>query len=241
MSIAPIVHTVQVKAPPARAFEIFTSRMQDWWPAGHTVGKKPHVAIVMEPHVGGRWFERDAEGTETQWGQVLAWEPPSRALLAWQLNSQWTFDPEFRNRGGNDIHARRRRRHAGDGWSTAISNASAPMRRNMPPRSMADGPRCVRRIRKFIDNQTLKGDTMSNFVSAYHSRQPLWALRASGALEEKGARTRSCPSNPARPSPNLNSRCIRSDAFPPSNTTGSCCMKHKRFCAISTACFPPRC
>jgi uncharacterized protein YndB with AHSA1/START domain len=95
MSIAPIVHTVQVKAPPVRAFEIFVSRMQDWWPAGHTVGKKPHVAIVTEPHVGGRWFERDAEGTETQWGKVLAWDPPSRLLLAWQLTSQWTFDPDF--------------------------------------------------------------------------------------------------------------------------------------------------
>ena len=40
-------------------------------------------------------FERDAEGNETRWGKVLAWEPPSRALLAWQLNSQWTYDPDF--------------------------------------------------------------------------------------------------------------------------------------------------
>jgi len=95
MSIAPIVHTVQVKAPPARAFEIFTSRMQEWWPEGHAVGKKPHVAIVVEPHAGGRWFERDAEGTESPWGKVLEWEPPSRALLAWQLTSQWAFDPDF--------------------------------------------------------------------------------------------------------------------------------------------------
>jgi uncharacterized protein YndB with AHSA1/START domain len=95
MSIAPIVHTVQVKAPPGRAFEIFTGRMQDWWPSGKTVGKKPHVAIVAEPHVGGKWFERDAEGTETHWGKVLAWEPPARLLLGWQLNSQWTFDPDF--------------------------------------------------------------------------------------------------------------------------------------------------
>jgi uncharacterized protein YndB with AHSA1/START domain len=69
--------------------------MGDWWPKGRTVGKTPHVDIVIEPHVGGAWFERDANGAETPWGRVLAWEPPSRLLLAWQLNSQWTYDPEF--------------------------------------------------------------------------------------------------------------------------------------------------
>jgi uncharacterized protein YndB with AHSA1/START domain len=95
MSIAPIVRTVEVKAPPARAFELFATRMEDWWPRGRTVGKNPHADIVMEPHAGGRWFERDAKGAETHWGKVLAWEPPSRLLLGWQLNSAWTYDPDF--------------------------------------------------------------------------------------------------------------------------------------------------
>jgi uncharacterized protein YndB with AHSA1/START domain len=95
MTIAPIVRTVEVKAGPARAFELFATRMEDWWPRGRTVGKNPHAAIVVEPRANGRWFERDAEGQETHWGKVLAWEPPSRLLLGWQLNSQWTYDPDF--------------------------------------------------------------------------------------------------------------------------------------------------
>lgn len=95
MSIAPIVHSVEVKAPPARAFDLFTAHMQDWWPRGRTVGKKPHAAIVIEPRAEGRWFERDEDGNEIQWGTVLDWRPPSRLLLAWRLNSQWTFDPDF--------------------------------------------------------------------------------------------------------------------------------------------------
>jgi len=93
MTIAPIVRTVEVKAPPARAFELFATRMADWWPKGGTLGKKPHVAIVVEPKAGGRWFERDAEGTETPWGKVLAWEPPGRLLLGWQINSKWAYEP----------------------------------------------------------------------------------------------------------------------------------------------------
>ena len=93
MSIAPIVRTVQVKAPPARAFELFATQMGHWWPKG--IGKAPHAAIVIEPRAGGQWFERDADGNETQWGKVLEWQPPSRLLLGWQINSQWDYDPEL--------------------------------------------------------------------------------------------------------------------------------------------------
>ena len=89
--IAPIIRTVQVKAPPARAFELFTARMSKWWGTG--IGRQPLVDVVVEPRPGGRWFERDAEGNETQWGKVLAWEPPSRLLLAWQIGSDWAYDP----------------------------------------------------------------------------------------------------------------------------------------------------
>jgi uncharacterized protein YndB with AHSA1/START domain len=93
MTIAPIVHRVRVKAPPSRAFDLFATRIGDWWPKGRTIGRNPHVAILVEPMAGGRWFERDAQGDETCWGKVLAWEPPSRLLLAWQINAQWVFDP----------------------------------------------------------------------------------------------------------------------------------------------------
>lgn len=95
MSIAPVVHSVEVKAPPARAFELFTSQMGKWWPKGKTLAPKPHADVVVEPHPGGRWYERDIEGNEVQWGRVLAWEPPGRVLLGWQLNAQWRYDPDF--------------------------------------------------------------------------------------------------------------------------------------------------
>jgi uncharacterized protein YndB with AHSA1/START domain len=95
MSIIPIVCKVQVEAAPAQAFQLFATHMKHWWPKGRTIGKAPHVAIIVEPRAGGQWFERDAEGNETHWGKVLAWEPPSRLLLAWQINSQWAYDPNF--------------------------------------------------------------------------------------------------------------------------------------------------
>jgi uncharacterized protein YndB with AHSA1/START domain len=96
--IEPIVQSVETKAPPQRAFEAFTGAMGDWWPRGMTIGARGHAAVVIEPRAGGRWYERDADGVETDWGRVLEWEPPGRLLLAWQINSQWAHDPAFETR-----------------------------------------------------------------------------------------------------------------------------------------------
>ena len=95
MSIAPIVHSTTVKAPPARAFELFTKHMGKWWGVGQTMGQSPHRDMVVEPHKGGKWFEIDANGKEILWGTVAAWEPGSKLLLSWQINSKFAFDPDF--------------------------------------------------------------------------------------------------------------------------------------------------
>jgi uncharacterized protein YndB with AHSA1/START domain len=95
MTIAPIVRTVTVKASPKRAFDAFTTHMGQWWPADHSIATQPRETVVIEPHAGGRWFERAADGTETHWGKVLAWDPPGSVLLAWQINASWAYDPDL--------------------------------------------------------------------------------------------------------------------------------------------------
>jgi len=95
MSIAPIIKHVDVAVPPQRAFDLFTGSMGRWWKKGRTIGSTPHVDIVIEPFSGGRWFERGEDGEEVQWGKVLAWEPPGRVLLGWQLNAAFRPDPDL--------------------------------------------------------------------------------------------------------------------------------------------------
>jgi uncharacterized protein YndB with AHSA1/START domain len=95
VTVAPIVHSTTVKAAPDRAFEIFTKHMGRWWGVGRTLGQAPHRDMVVEPHEGGKWYEIDANGKEIRWGTVAAWEPGSRLLLNWQVNSKFTFDPDF--------------------------------------------------------------------------------------------------------------------------------------------------
>ena len=88
-------HSVVVDAPPERAFEVFTTGMTAWWPLDtHTIGTKPAAEAVIEPRVGGRWFERSDDGTECDWGRVLAWDPPDRVLLSWEITCDWHHDAD---------------------------------------------------------------------------------------------------------------------------------------------------
>ena len=87
--------SITVQAPPERAFEVFTNGFSTWWPLeSHHIGATMATEVVMETHAGGRWFERDADGRECDWGYVTAFEPPHRVVLAWHLNAEWAFDPD---------------------------------------------------------------------------------------------------------------------------------------------------
>src|SRR5271170_5151359 len=74
--------TVRVQAPIERAFSVFVEQMETWWPATHHIGKTPFEAIFVEPRVGGRWYERNVEGNQCDWGTVLAWDPPHRVTFS---------------------------------------------------------------------------------------------------------------------------------------------------------------
>jgi uncharacterized protein YndB with AHSA1/START domain len=88
---------VSVRAPQMVAWRVFTEKMGAWWPlATYKIGKADAVDAVIEPRVGGRWYERGADGSTCQWGSVLAWEPPSRLVLSWDVSADWQYEPTLK-------------------------------------------------------------------------------------------------------------------------------------------------
>jgi uncharacterized protein YndB with AHSA1/START domain len=86
-----------VKAPPEVAWRVFTEKMGTWWPlATHKIGKAKAVDAVIEPRVGGRWYERGDDGSTCDWGRVLSWEPPSRLVLSWEISADWQYDSNLK-------------------------------------------------------------------------------------------------------------------------------------------------
>jgi uncharacterized protein YndB with AHSA1/START domain len=88
---------VGVQAPQDVAWRVFTEKMGTWWPlATYKIGKADAVDAVIEPRVGGRWYERGEDGSTCDWGRVLSWEPHSRLVLSWDISADWLPDPDLK-------------------------------------------------------------------------------------------------------------------------------------------------
>lgn len=89
--------SVRVQAPQAVAWRVFTEQMGTWWPLqNYKIGKAKAVDAVVEPRVGGRWYEVSEDGSTCDWGSVLAWEPHSRLVLSWDITADWQYDPKLK-------------------------------------------------------------------------------------------------------------------------------------------------
>lgn len=88
--------TIVVDVPQERAFAVFTDQIGSWWPLEtKSIGSAKAQTATIEPHPGGRWFERGIDGSECDWGRVLAYEPPERVVLNWQISADWRYDPQI--------------------------------------------------------------------------------------------------------------------------------------------------
>jgi uncharacterized protein YndB with AHSA1/START domain len=82
--LAEIRKTIELDAPLARAFEVWTGHVGCWWPlAQHSISKAEATGCFIEPGVGGRLYETTRSGAEHLWGTVAVWEPPRRLAYSW--------------------------------------------------------------------------------------------------------------------------------------------------------------
>jgi uncharacterized protein YndB with AHSA1/START domain len=90
----PVRKSVSVRANAAHAFQVFTQGMDSWWPRSHHIGSSPIKRVVVEGGKDGAIYTEQEDGTRCPWGTVLAWEPPHRFVMAWQVNPDWQYEPD---------------------------------------------------------------------------------------------------------------------------------------------------
>ena len=120
---------IVVDAPIDKAFSTFVDRFGDFKPKEHNMLSSPIARTTFDPEVGGHIYDVGEDGSECRWARVLAYEPPNRVLLSWDISPRWQietdpektsewevrFTAETPHRTRVELEHRKLDRH-GDGW-----------------------------------------------------------------------------------------------------------------------------
>jgi uncharacterized protein YndB with AHSA1/START domain len=131
-------HHVVVEAPIERAFSVFTTDFGSFKPREHNMLGVDIAETVFELHEGGHVYDRGADGSECRWARVLAYEPPNRVVISWDISPQWQvetdlektsevevrFIAETPTRTRVELDHRNLDRH-GDGWEAVRSGVDS--------------------------------------------------------------------------------------------------------------------
>src|SRR3954471_15400594 len=88
---------IEVEAPIAHVFDVFTNQIGSWWDKDHHILEAPLAEMVFEPRVGGHIIDRGTDGSECRWSRVLAYEPPARVVFSWDIGPTWQVESEPEN------------------------------------------------------------------------------------------------------------------------------------------------
>jgi uncharacterized protein YndB with AHSA1/START domain len=88
--------SIEVDAPIERAFRVFTEDFGAFKPPDHNLLQAEVAETVFEPRIGGHLYDRGVDGSECRFARVLAYEPPHRVVLSWNISPSWQLetDPE---------------------------------------------------------------------------------------------------------------------------------------------------
>jgi uncharacterized protein YndB with AHSA1/START domain len=86
---------VVVEAPIERAFRVFVDDFDKVKPREHNMLGVDIAETVFEPHVGGHIYDRGVDGSECRWARVLAYEPPDRVVISWDISPQWQIETDL--------------------------------------------------------------------------------------------------------------------------------------------------
>lgn len=88
-------HEVVVEAPIERAFSVFTKDFGNFKPSQHNLLGVDIAETVFELRESGHVYDRGVDGSECRWARVLAYEPPNRVVISWDINPQWQVETDL--------------------------------------------------------------------------------------------------------------------------------------------------
>jgi len=81
MTSPPVRRSAWVNRTPEDAFAIFTDEIGAWWPLPtHGLFGQRSSGVLFRD---GQLIEQSVDGAEIVWGEVVAWTPPERLVIAW--------------------------------------------------------------------------------------------------------------------------------------------------------------
>jgi uncharacterized protein YndB with AHSA1/START domain len=78
-----------------KAFDAFTTKFDQIKPREHNMLQVDIAESVLESRSGGRVYDRGVDGSECQWGRVLAYEPPARIVFTWDISPHWQIETDL--------------------------------------------------------------------------------------------------------------------------------------------------
>src|SRR3954451_17481948 len=87
--------SIVVDAPIERAFSVFTEDFGSFKPREHNMLGVDVAETIFEPRAGGRLYDRGVDGSECDWARVLAYEPPNRVVISWDISPQWQVETDL--------------------------------------------------------------------------------------------------------------------------------------------------
>jgi uncharacterized protein YndB with AHSA1/START domain len=87
--------SIVVEAPIDRAFSVFTEGFGTFKPPEHNMLGVEIAETVFELHEGGHVYDRGVDGAECHWARVLAYEPPNRVVISWDISPQWQIETDL--------------------------------------------------------------------------------------------------------------------------------------------------
>jgi uncharacterized protein YndB with AHSA1/START domain len=87
-------HSVVVNAPIEKAFKVFTEDFGRFKPPEHNLLGVEITETVFEARVGGSLYDRGVDGSQCRWARVLAYEPPHRLVISWDISPYWQIETD---------------------------------------------------------------------------------------------------------------------------------------------------